>query len=66
MLYDQLYVFAEKKSGFIFPIWVMVKQYMDILGQLQYIGLMKQQKSKEVKYIENFNIFLIKALGATT
>jgi hypothetical protein len=49
-MYDQIQVFGMNKQNVIFPIWLVVKIKVNILGELHYIGLIKEIK-KDKDYI---------------
>ena len=53
VLYNAKYTFGLNKSGFIFPIWIIIKQSVDITGILEYIAMIKPLKTKryEADYI---------------
>lgn len=46
-LYNTKYAFGLNKSGFIFPLWLVLKQFVDPLGNLEYISMIKPLKSKK-------------------
>ena len=52
-LYSTKLVFGLNKSGFVFPLWIVLKQFIDNLGALEYVAMLKPLKTKkyEADYI---------------
>ena len=59
LLYAQKKTFAKDKTGFIMPIWIVVKQLNNSEGQIQYAGLLRplSQKKDENNYYILLNYF---------
>lgn len=45
--YNTKYAFGMNKNGFIFPIWLILKQSIDNIGALEYISMIKPLKQKK-------------------
>lgn len=54
VIYNTKYAFAMDKEGYVFPIWLTLKQNVDNAGFLEYISMIKPLKSK--KYEANYII----------
>jgi len=52
-LYKQIFVFASTKEGYIFPVWLILKQITPNSGGIEYISLIKPivKRGKPVHYI---------------
>ena len=50
VLNSELFVFAATSKGFIFPIWLLIKQYLDNSENLNYIGLIKPLRSSSTSF----------------
>lgn len=60
LLYNQRLSYAKHKRGYIFPIWIIVKQLNDARGEVQYVGLLRPMRvSKE----EEAHYLLMNAIG---
>lgn len=54
LLYNQKLTYAKHKKGYIFPVWIIVKQLSDAKGEVQYVGLlrpMRVSKEEESHYL---------------
>ena len=60
VLYNQRLSYARHKRGYIFPIWIIVKQLSDAKGEVQYVGLLRPMRvSKE----DESNYLLVNDFG---
>lgn len=50
VLNSELFVFAANSRGFIFPIWLLIKQHLDNKENLNYIGLIKPLRSSSAAF----------------
>jgi len=49
VLYNMKVAFGLNKSGFIFPLWLVIKQFTDNSGGLEYIAMIKPLKTRKVE-----------------
>ena len=50
LLYKEKLLFGINKDKFIIPLWVSIKQLVDIKGNLNYVGLLKPLRSRTSNY----------------
>ena len=47
VLYEQRKVFGRNREGYVFPMWLIVKQFNNLQGLVEYVGLIRPMSEKK-------------------
>ena len=58
-----LFSFSINNNGEIFPVWIIIKEFVCILGNLDYIGLIRPIKFINIYFSKKLDYLLINEFG---